>query len=321
MKVHPLSTASALVGVAFAAGILLTGSRSSADEPATRVILNGRPTPVFFNDGDSFRVLKGKFKGGKARLFGYNTLESYGPVHQWGSWTASEMYHIAKMAALHARAGTWKCETDGKTDTYGRMLINCFGLAEELIRMGYAHAMSVTDDPANAKLLEAQHEAMKARRGIWAHGIPEFVLTSLHSAEEDVNDHGTYNRLVSSDDGHSIKWKHDDEYNECQNVCIPEYPSDPSLLPKVIERLQSEGAAYLEGMSDEDINAVLGTYQRIRLVDRPVAKKYREPLGKLLDRYASEGLFGTAPGKPMACMRHIPFNRRFGGNRAACLKK
>ena len=72
-------------------------SLTAVAEPASQVFLNGVPTPVFFNDGDSFRILEGPLKGTKARLAGFNTLESYGPVHQWGGWHAKELYAIAKM--------------------------------------------------------------------------------------------------------------------------------------------------------------------------------------------------------------------------------
>ena len=184
-----------------------------AKEPRTKVILNGELVPVTFNDGDSFRVLNGD--RAKARLKGYNTLESYGAVHSWGTWTAKEMYVIAKMATLHARRGIWECESDGKLDTYGRTLVWCPGLAEELVRLGMAHVLSVDDNPGDPKLLAAQREAIAAKRGLWAHGVPDFILTSLHSREEDVDGHGTYNRLVSTKDGHSVKWRHDNKYPEC----------------------------------------------------------------------------------------------------------
>ena len=174
MKVLPITSATLIAGLGLLAAVTLAPRESSAGEPATRVILNGKATPVFFNDGDSFRVLKGKMKGAKARLFGYNTLESYGAVHQWGDWTAKELYYIAKMSALHARAGVWTCTTDGKTDTYGRMLVNCPGLAEDLVRRGWAHALSINDDPAQDFLLKAQHEAIAA---VEAFSLPEEECT------------------------------------------------------------------------------------------------------------------------------------------------
>jgi len=305
----------------FALTLFLSLAVQAQAEPAGKVVLNGKMTSVFFNDGDSFRVLKGARKGAKARLFGFNTLETHGKVHQWGDWTFRELYVIAKMATLNARLGTWTCNTDGKTDTYGRMLVFCEGLAADQIRKGLAHAMSINDDPGLPVLLEAQRDAIAHKRGMWAHGIPEFVVTSLHSVEEDISGHGTYNRVVSSADGHSIKWKHNNKYNECDNICLPAYPSENALLPAIMAKVKAEGAAFIQGMSDQDLLAVLGTFQRIRLIDRPAPAKHREALRALLNTYAAQGLFGKGEPKNESCAIHVPFNRRFGGTRAACLKK
>jgi endonuclease YncB( thermonuclease family) len=195
----------------------------TAAEPATMVFLNGVPSPVYFNDGDSFRVLAGPLAGSKARLAGYNTLESYGPVHQWGDWDAQELSNIATMSTMRARKGVWHCSTPNMAkDGYGRILWNCPDLAEELIRLGYAHTMTVTAEPALKRYVDAQQEAIKAKRGMWAHGVPDFLMTSLHSMDENSGYSSTYNRTVSTADGHSVKWKHTDNYSECQNVCIPD---------------------------------------------------------------------------------------------------
>ncbi len=307
--------------LALALGTAVVVQQRAHAEPAAKVMLNGKMAGVFFNDGDSFRVLKGPKKGAKARLFGFNTLESHGAVHQWGDWTFKEMYYLAKMATNNGRKGTWTCTTDGKTDTYGRMLVLCEGLAEDQIRKGLAHAMSIDDNPGLPKLLEAQKDAIANKRGMWAHGVPEFVLTSLHSVEEDVEGRGTYNRLVSTADGHSIKWKHTNKYKECENVCVQVYPDEPALLPAVLEKLKVEGAGLIGSMTDDQLLTMLGTFQRVRLVDRPAPKEHREALGKLLLGYAEQGLFGTGAAKDGSCVIHVPFERRFGGTRAACLKK
>ena len=310
------------LGLGIALGLLwLFSAAKVAAEPASRVTLNGRAIGVFFNDGDSFRVLKGRNKGAKARLAGFNTLETHGAVHQWGDWTMRELYHLAKMATLHARRGIWSCESDGKTDTYGRLLAWCSDLAVDQVRRGYAHAMSINDDPARPELLAVQREAILNKRGMWAHGVPEFVLTSLHSIEEDVDGRGTYNRLVSTADGHSIKWKHKDSYPECSTVCNQVYPEDSSLLPAVAKKLLAEAPNLVEGVSETDLAAVLATYQRMRLVDRPVPEKHRDALNALLSGYAKAGLFGTGAASNGSCVLHVPFARRFGGTRAACLKK
>ncbi len=310
-----------LAGLVLGLASLFASAASVDAEPAAKVRLNGRAVGVFFNDGDSFRVLKGRNKGAKARLAGFNTLETHGAVHQWGDWKVRELYHIAKMATLHARRGSWSCESDGKTDTYGRLLAWCQSLAVDQVRRGYAHAMSINDAPARPEVLAAQKEAILHKRGMWAHGVPEFVLTSLHSVEEDVEGRGTYNRLVSTADGHSIKWKHKNSYAECSTVCNLVYPDDSSLLPAVAKRLLTEAPQLVEGVSETDLATVLATYQRVRLVDRPIPKQHRDALNKLLSGYADEGLFGNAPASNGSCVIHVPFERRFGGTRAACLKK
>ncbi len=186
--------------------------------PQTKVFLNGVPAPVFFNDGDSFTVLGGPLEGSKTRLAGYNTLESFGPVHRWGDWNAHELYVVAKMATLNARRGIWHCHSDMSRDGYGRTLWTCPDLIVDQLRKGLAHVMLVGDEPAPPEHLAAMRLAQAEKRGIWAKGVPEFVLTSLHSKDEGYE--GTnYNRLVSTNDGHSTKWIHNDVYKECDEVC------------------------------------------------------------------------------------------------------
>ena len=310
-------------GVALLAGLtFLSPARSDAAEPRSKVILNGELVQVTFNDGDSFRVLSGDLAGAKARLAGYKTLESYGPVHQWGSWTAKELYVIAKMATLHARKGIWECTTDGDTDTYGRILVECPGLAEDLIRRGMAHALTVTDEPGEPAFLAAQHEAMEAKRGLWSHGIPPFILTSIHSVEEDTEGHGTYNRLVSTEDGHSMKWQHYNKYSECSKVCFMEYEVDPSKVEEVMAELRKDiaVASIIEPLDDATLRKLVEGFARFHLVDREVPKDDRDTLNTHLMGYVSKGSFGDAEPQASSCMIHIDFKRRFGTGRAACLK-
>ncbi len=197
---------------------LLAAVPAAWARPASKVFLNGVPAPVFFNDGDSFTVLGGPLEGSKARLAGYNTLESFGPVHRWGEWTAHELYINAKMATLNARRGVWRCHSDLSRDGYGRILWTCPDLIVDQVRKGLGHPMTVTEEPSPQEQLDAMVLAQRERRGMWAKGIPDYVLTSTHS-----NDEGyagtTYNRLVSTKTGASKKWLHTDNYKECQEVC------------------------------------------------------------------------------------------------------
>ena len=306
--------------MAAAAVLMLTALTHEAKaEPASKVYLNGLPSPVFFNDGDSFRVLGGQYEGMKARLAGYNTLETHGPVHRWGDWTYKELYVIAKTATLYARSHEWHCTSDLKTDTYGRSLWDCPDLRVALVRQGLAHAMSVKG-PADADVIAAQQEAIAAKRGIWAHGVPDFILTSLHSEEEDVEGYGTYNRLVSSKDGSSMKWKHDVKYQECEEVCDPGYDSP--------ERLADAAAAL---KADAEVAGVVGAYDDAKLTEilsRFGEQKdwaalladpaHKEALGAAMERLRLAGKVGRIGGN--SCGIYTDFKRRYGGGKAPCLK-
>ena len=86
---------------------------------STRVFINGTPVPVTFNDGDSFRVQDGTYRGSQCRLAGFNTLESFGPAHQWGDWHPYELYINAKMATINGRRGKGS--------------VCCFGLGQHTV--------------------------------------------------------------------------------------------------------------------------------------------------------------------------------------------
>lgn len=192
----------------------------------TEVRLNGQVAPVFFNDGDSFLVLAGPYEGTRARIAGFNTLESYGPVHQWGDWTAKELYVLAKKATLNAQRGSWNCVSSGEKDTYGRILWKCDDLAASQLERGLAHTMTVTRHGAEEQFQSIQRAAMAAKRGIWAHGVPKYILTSAHSLDEDFGKQQTYDRFVSTVDGHSEKVAHSRVSEPCSQICYSPDPND-----------------------------------------------------------------------------------------------
>jgi endonuclease YncB( thermonuclease family) len=319
---QPLAALLALIIAVVGPVWIANPTEVAAAQPRTKVILNGTSVPVSFNDGDSFRILAGTYNGAQARLAGFNTLESHGPVHQWGSWTAKEMYVLAKMAMYHGRRGVWHCTTEGKADTYGRVLTWCPDLAESLIREGLAHVMSIDDAPGKPELIAAQRDAQRERRGIWAHGVPPFVLTSLHSIEEDTTGEGTYNRLVSSDDGHSVKWKHDDRYEECKKVCHMVYEIDLAKVDEVATALAGDPKAekLIRGVGEPELRQAVEEFAKWRHVSRAIAKDNRIELEAVLQGYADSGALGAQRGNPGSCMIHVPFERRYGGSRAACLR-
>lgn len=202
-------------------------------QQSTQIEINGEIASVFFNDGDTFRILSGKLMGKRSRVEGFNTLESYGPVHRWGSFKSRELMNIANEGTLNARRGGWHCTTDLSTDTYGRLLSTCMDLASDQIEKGLAHVMTVTQSPGNAGLIEKQRGAIKEGKGMWALGVPNFVLTSTHSLHEVRDRTETYDRFVSTRDGHSVVAKHRNNYEDCQEICyspgLENQDPDPSV--------------------------------------------------------------------------------------------
>ena len=303
-----------------AVGALWTAAPALA-KPATKVFLNGTPSPVFFNDGDSFTVLGGPYAGTKARLAGFNTLESYGGVHSWGDWAAHELYANAKMGTLNARRGVWHCTSDLNRDGYGRILWDCPDLRLSSVRQGFAHAMTVSPDPSDPELLAAQHAAQRERRAMWAHAVPDFIVTSTHSASEPYFGGRPYNRLVSTKDGHSEKWRHGDFYSECQRVCHVDRVFDAARLKAVAQRLRDDPElhAMLVLYSDAYLLNVVGEYARCDEMAYMKDKDHVEPVKAKLEALAKEGALGSYQEAPGSCMVFVDFMRRYGQRSAACL--
>ena len=240
----------------------------SVASPRAEVSINGSLAATYFNDGDSFRVLSGRYQDTKARLSGYNTLESFGPVHRWGTWHARELYYNAKMATTNATRGRWSCDFNGERDTYGRGLFWCQDLATDQVRQGLAHAMSVDQQPARPELIAAQREAISARRGMWAQGVPDYVLTSLHSTAEDPSRSRTYNRLVSTRDGHSEKWLHQRNYEECEWVCAERVTITPEVRQATINALRAapELSGIISAYQDDELAHISDIWLRIETI-------------------------------------------------------
>ncbi len=192
-------------------------------EGGSAVTLDGEKLRVRWSDGDSFKFLDGPYKGSGVRLMGYNTLESYGPVHRWGSWTGEELYDIARRSKYVAGSQVWACTTEGDLDAYNRVLVSCPGVVEEMIRVGFAHVFSI-DEPADERMLKLQRKAQRKKWGIWEKGVPTAIVTSLHSADEVGRDgelkDPVYNRVVDSTTGMSTTLAHSTIYDICQEVCV-----------------------------------------------------------------------------------------------------
>ncbi len=182
--------------------------------------LNGEQVDVKWSDGDSFKFKSGENSGQGVRLTGYNTLESYGPVHRWGGWTAGELYGFAKLGKSLASARVWDCTSEGERDGYGRLLVSCPDVAVFMILNGHAHVFGL-EDPVSKAALKAQKRAQDEGIGMWAKGVPSHLITSLHSADENPDKGYTpYNRWVDTATGESAQAEHGDTYAVCQEVCM-----------------------------------------------------------------------------------------------------
>ncbi len=197
-------------------GLATAGDANLADA----VMLDGEKVRVFWSDGDSFKVRSGRHKNAKTRLMGYNTLEGFGPVHQWGGWSAFQLYYLQKRGTYFARSRVWNCKSSGKNDHYGRLLIRCDDLVQAMVREGHGHVFAMPGDPVNAEDMKAQREAIAALRGMWLKGVPKGIITSLHSSDEGRSGKQAYNRVADPLTGMTRKVEHDKKYALCENVCI-----------------------------------------------------------------------------------------------------
>lgn len=317
--------------VALAAAVAVFAPAPIADsEPISKVFLNGVPTPVYFNDGDSFRVLAGPLAGSKARLAMFNTLETHGPVHQWGDWSAKELYVNAKKGMLNARRGQWHCVSDDlSTDGYGRILWMCLDLAVDQIGRGLAHTLRIDKQPSRPELNRAQHAAIAGKRGMWAHGTPDFVITSTHSTSEGRSN--PYNRLVSSWDGHSEPMRHTSNYGECENVCFDKPLLDIARVRRTIGMMRKDAdtMARLGDVENEALAAGITAYlhHHVKPLDGvtdapeiPVGNLSAAEYGEIVQKHFDAGHLGNLGADGGSCMVYTDFKRRYGNGKAACLK-
>jgi len=185
--------------------------------PTSTVVLDGAPCAVRWTDGDTFRILDGALRGLSARVVGYNTLESYGPVHRWGGWSREELLGIAGAATPVAAASRWTCANAGGVDRYKRLLVSCPDAAAALVSRGLAMVYAV-DAPADGRLLALQREAQRRGQGMWAKGVPPAIPTSLHSAAENPRGRA-YDRVVDTATGVATTREHSRSYAMCEEVC------------------------------------------------------------------------------------------------------
>jgi endonuclease YncB( thermonuclease family) len=239
---------------ALAAALLLAAGAPAAAAPPGRrararpappaVVLDGERRAVRWTDGDTFRLLEGPSAGKSARLVGYNALESYGPVHRWGSWRPAELLAVAQEAARRARSGEWRCSSRGGEDAYGRLLVACPDAARTLVGEGLAMAFAV-DEPPDPELAALQREAQARGAGMWRKGVPPLLPSSLHSAGEPGLEGEPYDRIVDTRTGKTEVRRHRRAYRTCQEVCVGEGAGRACMVYVPFERRYRDRPACL----------------------------------------------------------------------------
>ena len=212
-----------------------------AEPTQPAVVLDGQPIVVEWDDGDTFHSPRADGEVLKARLNGYNTLESYGPVHRWGDWTPEELFVLAEESGRRASSQVWECTTLPGGGGYGRELVDCPGLREAMLREGWAHVFAADGTPPE-KDLEDQAWAQQQGNGMWSKGVPAGIVTSLHSLDEKKGQTETYNRVADTVTGQAAKRMHSETYRTCQEVCVEDAGSCMIYVP--YRERYGEGRAY-----------------------------------------------------------------------------
>lgn len=195
--------------------------------PKQTMWLDGANERVNWNDGDSFRIIGGVRDGQKARLVGYNTLESYGPVHFWGDGHGWDFYRTHKQATEVAKSEAWECESQGGADSYGRILVICPKLRERLVSEGLGHVYAYGKEEADPALLAIQMDSQNRRAGMWRYGVPRGIVTSVHSIDERGEEDGvpteprkkSYNRIADTRTGKTWAVEHEKIFKPCDVFC------------------------------------------------------------------------------------------------------
>ena len=235
----------ALLALLAFATCAVPATRTVPDGPTSTLKLNGTDVEVVWTDGDTFVFAEGLRRGLRARLMGVNTLETYGPVHQWGRWSREELLEIALDSAAIAAEAPGSCRATGARDKYRRLLVDCAGARAELLRTGYGHLYPF-DREADPEDIALQRVARAEGVGMWAKGVPTEIVTKVDAATEE-NGWSSANWLVSTEDGRSRRVAHRDEHRICDEVCVGRPPAVPSCLVWVPwERRYEDRPACLE---------------------------------------------------------------------------
>ena len=167
-----------------------------------------------------------------------------------------------------------------------------------------------------------QQDAIRHRRGMWAHGVPDYVMTSIHSADENVGREWHYNRLVSTRDAHSESMRHQNTYEVCSWICNDEIRVDLGPVTRAAQRLRAdpEIAPHLADFFNLHLIEFVSRYRRIGELPEYLTGPARDLIERRLQAEGERGELGETHTERGACMLHVPFEQRYGRNRRECLR-
>ena len=198
------------------ASALASPEESTIGPAVDSIVLDGDDVRVRWADGDSLTLESGARSQEGARLAEFNTLESYQAVQRWGDWSYEALADVNATATALARSRAWACTSTSEGGGYGRTLIECPGLRDELITRGLAHLFTIRT-PLDVDTIGLQRTAQESRRGIWANGVPDGIVTSV-SSTADGHDR-TFDRVVNTQTGQADRTFHEVAYTTCHEVC------------------------------------------------------------------------------------------------------
>ena len=175
---------------------------------------------------------------------------------------------------------------------------------------------------ANVAPGHSQDEAIANRAGMWAHGVPGYVMTSAHSFDEDTSREFHYNRLVSTRDGHSESVRHRETYSECEWVCADEIVADPTASEGLARSLRADPvtAPLVADLSNLILLEVVTRYARIGTVPEYFTGPAHDPVLARLDAARAAGALPPTTTTRGSCFLYVAFERRYGLRRAECLR-
>ena len=101
---------------------------------------------------------------------------------------------------------------------YNRIGVDCPDLRKEILEAGLAHPFSMSG-AAPEEDIAALQVAIDNSAGMWAKGVPNLLVTSLHSQDEKA-DKDAYNRVCDLQTGECSVQTHTEIYKVCEKVCI-----------------------------------------------------------------------------------------------------